>query len=234
MKKENNKFLYFVRKNAVYLVLTACILAVGLSITLMLINENKQSLNVDKNQSVNRPIDNEQNQQPNDQPTVNPDNPDDQPTVNPNQPSEPTEPVSKPIVFELPVENPTSIGEYSETMVFNSTLNRFSAHMAIDFFADEGTNVLAVYDGTVSNIENTLLKGTTITVDHGNGLFTVYNSLADGGSVSVGQTVKQGDVLGQVSVTNRQEYKSGAHLQFEVYENGENIDPAKYLAFEEK
>ena len=106
--------------------------------------------------------------------------------------------------------------------------------MAIDFFAEEGTNVLAVYDGTISNIENTLLTGTTITIDHGNGLFTVYNSLADGDSVTVGQSVKQGDVIGQVSVSNRQEYKSGAHLHFEVYENGENIDPAKYLAFEEK
>lgn len=232
MKKGNNKFLFFVRKNAVYLVLTACILAVGLSITLMLIKENRQSLDADQNPSVNLPVD--ENQKPDDTPTVNPDQPDDTPTVNPDQPSEPTEPVSKPIVFALPVENPTSIGEYSETMVFNSTLNRFSAHMAIDFFAEEGTNVLAVYDGTISNIENTLLTGTTITIDHGNGLFTVYNSLADGDSVTVGQSVKQGDVIGQVSVSNRQEYKAGAHLHFEVYENGENIDPAKYLAFEEK
>jgi murein DD-endopeptidase MepM/ murein hydrolase activator NlpD len=134
----------------------------------------------------------------------------------------------------MPVENPTSIGEYSESMVFNSTLGRFSAHMAIDFFADEGTDVLAVYDGKISKIENTLLKGTTITIEHGNGLYTVYNSLADGDSVSVGQKVKQGDVIGQVSLTNRQEYKSGAHLHFEVIENGENIDPSKYLAFEEK
>ncbi len=220
MKREHNKFLLFVRKNAVYLILTACILAVGLSITLMIINENRQSLDVDQNPSVNSPIDGDQNG--------------DQSTITPEQPDEPDAPVSKPIIFELPVASPTSIGEYSETMVFNSTLNRYSAHMAIDFFADEGTNVLAVYDGTVSNIENTLLKGTTITIDHGNGLFTVYNSLADGNSVTVGQVVKQGDVIGQVSVSNRQEYKAGAHLHFEVFENGENIDPAKYLSLEEK
>ena len=227
MKKGNNKFLFFLRKNAVYLILTACILAVGLSITLMIINENRQSLNADQNPSINAPADN-------DQQTVNPNEPDDNPVINPDQPNEPIEPVSKPIIFELPILNPTSIGEYSETMVFNSTLNRFSAHMAIDFFADEGTNVLAVYDGTISNIENTLLTGTTITIDHGNGLFTVYNSLADGNSVSVGQVVKQGDVIGQVSVSNRQEYKAGAHLHFEVIENGDNIDPSKYLSLEEK
>lgn len=226
MKKENSKFLFFVRKNAIYLILSACILAVGLSITFMVVKEKKElSANNDK-PSITVPNKPENPDTPN--------NPDDEPTVNPNEPEIPDAPVSKPIVFELPIVNPTSIGEYSESMVFNSTMGRFTAHMAIDFFADEGTDVLAVFDGKVSNIENTLLKGTTITIDHGNGLFTVYNSLADGDSVTVGQTVKQGDIIGQVSVTNRQEYKSGAHLHFEVIENGENIDPSKYLAFEEK
>lgn len=226
MKKENSKFLFFVRKNAIYLILSACILAVGLSITFMVVKEKKElSANNDK-PSITVPNKPENPDTPN--------NPDDEPTVNPNEPEVPDAPVSKPIVFELPIVNPTSIGEYSESMVFNSTMGRFTAHMAIDFFADEGTDVLAVFDGKVSNIENTLLKGTTITIDHGNGLFTVYNSLADGDSVTVGQTVKQGDIIGQVSVTNRQEYKSGAHLHFEVIENGENIDPSKYLAFEEK
>lgn len=223
MKRENNKFLFFVRKNAIYLILTACILAVGLSITFMLIKQrNELSANIDR-PVVETPVD----------PPENPDNPDDKPTVNPDE-IEPDTPVSTTIIFDMPIVSPTSIGEYSESMVWSSTLNRYSAHMAIDFFADEGTDVLAVYDGTISNIENTLLKGTTITIDHGNGLYTVYNSLADGDSVSVGQKVNKGDVIGQVSVTNRQEYKSGAHLHFEVIENGENIDPSKYLAFEEK
>lgn len=223
MKRENNKFLFFVRKNAIYLILTACILAVGLSITFMLIKQrNELSANTDR-PVVETPVDSPEN----------PDTPDDQPTVNPDE-IEPDAPVSTAIIFDMPIVSPTSIGEYSESMVWSSTLNRFSAHMAIDFFADEGTDVLAVYDGTISNIENTLLKGTTITIDHGNGLYTVYNSLADGDSVSVGQKVNKGDVIGQVSVTNRQEYKSGAHLHFEVIENGENIDPSKYLAFEEK
>jgi murein DD-endopeptidase MepM/ murein hydrolase activator NlpD len=73
-----------------------------------------------------------------------------------------------------------------------------------------------------------------VTIDHGNGLKTVYNSLADGDSVTEGQVVKAGDVIGQVSVTNRQEYKSGAHLHFEVLENGDSIDPIKYLNMDNK
>ena len=78
------------------------------------------------------------------------------------------------------------------------------------------------------------MQGTTITIDHGNGLYSIYNSLADGDSVSVGKSVNQGDEIGQVSVSNRQEYKAGAHLHFEVKENGQLVDPAKYLESQEK
>jgi murein DD-endopeptidase MepM/ murein hydrolase activator NlpD len=106
--------------------------------------------------------------------------------------------------------------------------------MALDFFAEEGTKVFAVYDGVIESVGQDFLTGTTITIDHGNGLKTVYNSLADGDNVVVGQRVKSGDVIGEVSLTNRQEYGEGAHLHFQVFENGEVIDPAKYLNFNEK
>ena len=220
MKKQNNtKILIFLRKNALYLILTACILAVGLSITLMLVNkglDNSATVDPDTPVIIN-PV-------PDD--SIEPEDPEQNPVI--------PEPVIKPITFIMPVENSTGVGQYVETMVWNSTLNRFSAHLAVDFFADEGTPVLAVYDGTVESVENSLVHGITITIDHGNGLKTVYNSLADGDAVVEGQTVKQGDVIGEVSVSNRQEYKEGAHLHFSVVENGETINPNKYLIIEEK
>lgn len=232
MKREKeNKFLFFIRRNALYLILTACILAVGLSITLMLINQqNDNSALVEPDVPVViDPVP--------DVPVVEPDVPvvePDEPVVEPDVPVVPDEPVDKPVIFIMPVENTTSIGAYSEIMVWNSTLGRFTAHLGIDFYAEEGTSVLAVYDGTIESVETSLIYGTTVTIDHGNGLKTVYNSLADGDMVVKGQAVKQGDVIGEVSVSNRQEYKDGAHLHFEVYENGEKIDPVKYLSFEEK
>lgn len=223
MKQTENKFTGFLRRNAVYLILALCIIAIGVSITLMLVKRQN-----DFDASLNNPPIIEEPNTPSDGTVEEPNNPVEKPddTV--------TEPVDTPITFVMPVVVPTSIGEYSETMVFNSTLGRFSTHLAVDFYAAEGTDVLAVFDGTVENIETTLLKGTTITVDHGDGLKTVYNSLADGESVSIGQTVKQGDVIGQVSVSNRQEAGAGAHLHFEVLENGKCVDPAKYLVFNEK
>ena len=210
MRKNKRSLAIFLKQNAVYLVLAFCILAVGLSIVFMLLKrDNDLSLKVDTEIIEPAPDDNQMGSGENSS-------------------------VNKPIYFIVPIEKPTAVGEYSETMVYNSTLNRYTSHLAVDYYAPEGTNVLAVFDGSVLSVETTFLQGTTITIDHGNGLYTIYNSLADGESVSVGQKVSQGDVIGQVSTTNRQEYKNGAHLHFEVKENGTLIDPAKYLELQEK
>lgn len=216
MSEKNNKIKTFMRKNALYFILALCVLAVGLSITFVLLSQGEGETIQDTQISVEDPI------------TPS------EPTDNVETPITPSEPVVKVVTFIMPVANATEIGEYSESMVFNSTLNRFSAHKAIDFYAEEGADVYACYDGTVESVENTLLEGATVTINHGNGLKTVYNSLADGESVTVGQTVKQGDVIGKVSVTNRQEASQGAHLHFEVIENDVNIDPSKYLTVNEK
>lgn len=219
MKKENSKLLTFMRRNAIYLILTACIIAVGLSIAFMMY---RQANGITDSGSQKPPVI--------EKPDQTDDNNDDSATTQPDN----NQPVQKPVVFVMPVENFNSIAEYSDSLVWCSTLGRFQAHKAVDFFAQEGSDVFAVYDGVVESVTSSLLQGVSVTLDHGNGLKTVYNSLADGDLVVEGQTVSAGDVIGQVSVTNRQEYKEGAHLHFEVIENGVSIDPIKYLAFEEK
>ena len=133
MKEKPNKALIFLRRNAVYLILALCIVAVGLSIMLMATTDpNSNGANLDDIPVVNQPSE--------------PDKPD-----QPEEPDTPTitEPVDLPVEFISPVENPTSVSEYTDQMVFNPTLNRYGTHMAIDFFAPEGTEVLAVYDGTI-------------------------------------------------------------------------------------
>ncbi|MBQ8196858.1 MAG: M23 family metallopeptidase [Clostridia bacterium] len=204
---KNNKAILFFRRNAVYLILAFCILAIGLSAILMTTNGKNNVADV---------------------PVITPDTEQENPSDDDNTPTDTV------ITFVMPVSNATGIDEYSEIPVFNPTLNRYEAHLGLDFFAPEGSSVCAVYDGTILSVENTLLHGTTITIDHGNGLKTVYNSLEDGDLVTVGSKVSQGEVIGAVSITNKQEYKEGAHLHFEVYENDVNIDPAKYLVYEEK
>ncbi len=227
MKRTNGRITTFFRRNAVYIVLAFCILAVGLSMTLVIVNKGKDTISQEKPPIVS---DGTIDETPSNGDVKDPDIID-TPVDNPED--VPSDPVVSVISFIMPVET-NNYKEYSETMVFNQTLGRFSSHMAMDFFAEEGSPVLAVYDGTVESVGKTLLDGVTIVINHGDGLKTVYNSLLDGDSVVVGQTVSQGDVIGAVSVSNRQEYKEGAHLHFEVTLDGVNVNPLNYLTVEEK
>lgn len=213
---KQSKFLAVLKRNLSYVVVALCILAVGLSVVFVLLSQN-QSGKLDL--AVHEPEDTV--------PVVV--DPDPEPVITPTVTPEETV-----VSFIMPVENPLSIELYSETMAYNSTLKRFSAHLATDFFASEGSPVLAVYNGVVEAVENSLLKGISVVINHGNGLKTVYNSLEDADEVSVNDVIKQGDVIGHVSTTNRQESAEGAHLHFEVIENGNSINPSKYLAIEEK
>lgn len=230
MRREKAGINFF-RKNAAYIVLALCIVAIGLSITFVMLDRSNGIRTEEANRAS---IDDNTGDKTQTGDTETPDTSETtEPTVDPVDP-EPETPVSSVISFILPVENFTAISDYTDTLKFNATLKRYEAHKAIDFYAEEGTPVFAAYGGTVSDIETTLLTGTTVTIDHGNGLFTVYNSLADGDDVFVGQTVLQGAEIGEVSVTNRQESSGGAHLHFQVIENGAAIDPAKYLSVQDK
>ena len=145
----------------------------------------------------------------------------------------PSEPTVKTVTFIMPVDGTLSKG-YSLVPVFNQTLGRYSSHLALDFIADEGADVFAVYEGEVSSVTESITQGVTVTIDHGNGLFTVYNSLESANDITVGKKVQAGDIIGKVSTTNRQEYKDGAHLHFQTLEDGEYINPEKYLVIDAK
>ena len=218
MEKSQNKVKTFLRKNLSYLVIALCVFAVGLATILVALQKEANNLDVST-----RPGD--ESVLPDDS-TEGEQNPSDKPTSSPVEPEE--------IVFMMPVESFNDVHAYSEVPVFNLTLERYAVHKGTDFMVEEGTQVFAVYHGEIESIENSLLTGYSVTVDHGNGLKTVYNSLGDVEDLAVGQAVEKGDVLGVASTTNRQEYKSGAHLHFEVNLDGVEVDPANYLVFDEK
>lgn len=149
--------------------------------------------------------------------------------------SEPTTPTTVPIVFINPVSGGEVLNEYtSASVIYNKTLGIYTGHMGLDITGKEGAEVFAVYDGEIASITTSYLEGTTITIDHGENLSTVYNSIEAVEGLSVGQTVSKGDKLGVISTNNRQEYKDGAHLHFEVKENNATVDPYKYLDIDGK
>ena len=135
------------------------------------------------------------------------------------------------IIFNMPVQNATFSKKYThDTIVFNKTLGVYTGHTGLDISAEEGSKVVCVYDGVVESVTTSYLQGTTVTIDHGNGLKTVYNSIEAKEGLAAGQALKAGDEIGAVSDNNRQEYKDGAHLHFEVLKDGSKVDPEEYFA----
>ena len=145
------------------------------------------------------------------------------------------EPTIKEIAFIMPVESGIILKDYTAaSVVYNQTLGIYTGHLALDVGGAENAKVFAAYDGEVVSIVESYLEGTTVTIDHGDGLKTVYNSIETNDGLSIGDRVLQGEEIGVISTNNRQEYKDGAHLHFEVWENGQKISPYKYLTINEK
>lgn len=163
----------------------------------------------------------------------------DQPTgpSQPSQPSGPSEGDNKPsggdgVKFVNPVSVMNMINDFE--FYHNKTVNWFYEHEGVDIAADEGANVFAMADGKVESVTYDELHCTEITVNHGNGLKTVYRfvTLADG--IAPGATVTKGQKIATVAEAKGEEYKDGPHLHLEVHLNGATVDPTAYLTTSEK
>lgn len=137
---------------------------------------------------------------------------------------------------------------------------RNGTHEGYDVPAPIGTNLQAVYHGTViradhgyqvmspaefwpmlndtfrhaSTPESTLdaLRGRQVWVDHGNGVVTRYAHLNRIDSlIQVGSHVSPGQLVGEVGRSGLEHTNFGAHLHFEILVNGEYL--GQNLAFEE-
>ena len=99
-------------------------------------------------------------------------------------------------------------------------------HNGMDIASNMGTTVYAADGGRVVLAEWYGGYGNCIMIEHGNGYKTLYGHLSVI-SVKNGQTVNQGDAIGQVGSTGN---STGPHLHFEVYLNGGRIDPEQFYS----
>ncbi|MFI1532527.1 peptidoglycan DD-metalloendopeptidase family protein [Streptomyces griseus] len=98
-------------------------------------------------------------------------------------------------------------------------------HTGLDFPAAVGTAVKAVAAGKVAMAKSGGPYGNHIMLNHGGGLTSLYAHLSKM-LTSVGDTVKQGQKIGEVGSTGN---SSGPHLHLEARVNGKAVDPMSYL-----
>lgn len=98
-------------------------------------------------------------------------------------------------------------------------------HKGIDFAAPTGTPIYAAAGGTVTSAGYSGNAGRMITINHGNGLITMYMHCSEL-YVSSGQKVSKGQNIAAVGSTGN---STGPHLHFQVMLNGTPQNPHKYL-----
>lgn len=100
-------------------------------------------------------------------------------------------------------------------------------HKAIDIANTSGGPILAADAGKVivAGWPDNSGYGNRVIIDHGNGSHTLYGHLSKI-SVTVGQTVNRGNVIGMMGSTGR---STGTHLHFEIRTTGGLVNPLNYL-----
>jgi murein DD-endopeptidase MepM/ murein hydrolase activator NlpD len=108
-------------------------------------------------------------------------------------------------------------------MRFHPVLQRWRAHLGVDYGAPSGTPVRTVGDGIVefAGVQNGF--GNVVIVKHNNSDQTLYAHLSRI-DVRLGQAVSQGQRVGAVGATG---WATGPHLHFEFRVNGAHQDPVQ-------
>lgn len=128
-----------------------------------------------------------------------------------------------------PVQGEVITGYTVDALAYDPTMADWRTHTGVDIAASAGTEVRAAASGTVSDVSSDAMMGTTVTVDHGGGVTSVYANLASTPTVEVGDAVSTGDILGSVGNTAIAESALPDHLHFSLERDGTPVNPLDYL-----
>lgn len=106
---------------------------------------------------------------------------------------------------------------------FISFYGKVKPHLGTDFAAPVGTPILSTANGTVLEAGYRGGNGNYVKIRHRNNYDTGYLHMSRV-NVNVGQSVKQGDVIGWIGMTGN---TSGPHVCYRFWKNGVQVDPLK-------
>lgn len=104
--------------------------------------------------------------------------------------------------------------------------NTYMQNSGVDYTSETVFDVVSILDGTVISVETNDILGTTVEIRHSNNLISVYQSLSEV-NVKENDTLVQGQVIAKSGTSNINK-DLGNHLHFELYYNGEIVNPEEY------
>lgn len=118
-----------------------------------------------------------------------------------------------------------------ELPVYSATMYDYRTHDGIDIVCESGTPVKAVSGGVIKEIYDDYLLGTTVVIEHKDGICSVYSNLSPElpKETVVGKNVATGDIFAGVGNSAMGELAEASHLHFEMTENGVKINPETFL-----
>jgi murein DD-endopeptidase MepM/ murein hydrolase activator NlpD len=120
--------------------------------------------------------------------------------------------------FQLPLDGGKTFGNFGKRRVLNGEAG--SPHTGVDLPSPTGTPVHAAQRGRVVLAEPLYFSGSTVVVDHGWGVYTLYGHFSET-DVRVGEMVAAGAVIGKVGATGR---ATGPHLHWGLTVDRARVD----------
>lgn len=136
---------------------------------------------------------------------------------------------NKELKFQAPVSGEIIKDFAKDTLIYSNTLEEWTTHSGIDIKADKTSVVAAAEEGVIESIKNDPRYGISVTISHSNGFKTVYSNLLTTEFISEGEKVDKGQTIATVGETASFEILDESHLHFEMYKDGECVNPTIYL-----
>jgi len=125
-------------------------------------------------------------------------------------------------VFSLPAASPMNAPFGTRRSYNGGEVNRY--HNGADFASAPSTPVYAAGSGQVVLADLLNIRGNTIVIDHGYGVYSLYAHLT-AINVYLGQIISVGQAIGTSGSTGR---VTGPHLHWEMWVNGIAVDPIQW------
>ncbi len=127
-----------------------------------------------------------------------------------------------------PVEGDILIEYSADKVVFFPTLSQFKTNPALIIGSKVGESVKSSANGVVKSIQKDDETGTTVTIAIGDDFKVVYGQLKDL-TVSKGDEVSEGQVIGKIAKPTKYYSVEGANLYYQVKQKGETVNPLVLL-----